>query len=194
MSDNPADQVRRQAAEQELSQAQGQAQATAHDKGPLVNLHDEDGSEILEKLAKLDIESDGYEGIEALLQPYLAQSQMLADHDDYYDSLSRELLNTNLAERHMYGRERGRLLTGPFLDVAMDVEHATDVETKPLSPSRKEALRSAFVDTRTDRQSLEGELLAALTEMHVSSEVHRHDDNEESSSNGGLLSMVPGLK
>lgn len=180
--------------EGEVSHAQNKAQDRAHAEGPLVDLRQGGGREILDKLTDLDLESDEYEDLEAIIQPYLPQSQMLADHDDYYDSLSRELLNENLADRLVTGRERGRLLTGPFLEVALDVEHDGGGPTRtPLGPAQKEALRASIVDARTDRQSLEGTLLEALTEMHVSSEVHRNTDDEGSNEGGGLISMLPGL-
>lgn len=191
---DPVAERRAEHAERDVSTAQQQAQNTAHAEGPLVNLRGGGGREILEKLTDLDLESDEYPDLEDILQPYLPQSQMLADHDEYYDSLSRELLNENQADRLIKGRERGRLLTGPFLDVALDVEHDGGGPTRtPLSPTQKEALRTAIIDARTDRQSLEGTLLEALTEMHVSSEVHRNTDEEPSDEKGLVRSIVPGL-
>jgi hypothetical protein len=190
---DPREYNKQQHQEGEVSHAQNRAQDRAHSEGPLVDLRGGGGREILEKLTDLDLESEEYEDLEALIQPFLPQSQMLADHDDYYDSLSRELLNENQAERVIFGRERGRLLTGPFLEVALDVEHDGGGPSRtPLGPAQKEALRTALVDARTDRQSLEGTLLEALTEMHVSSEVHRNTEEQPENDNG-LLSMFPGL-
>lgn len=184
--------ARRQAEESELSDAQGQAQATAHglQQGPLVDFR-EGGPELLDRMTDADLDSVEFEDLEATVKPYLSKMQMLAAHgDDYYDDIAHELLNENLADRVIAGRKRPRHLSGPFLDVALDVEHdGGGPRREPWSPRVQEAVRSALADTRTDRQSLGDEtFFKGITEMHVSSEVHR--DGGEQSSGGGLLSSL----
>jgi hypothetical protein len=178
---------------QETAQAQSTAQQKAQAEGPLVDFTDGDAAELIDRLTDPGVESDRYDGIEELLQPYLTHTQMLASHKDgeFYNDLSNELLNENLADRIIKSRDRGRLLTGPFLDVARDVEHDHgQIQTRPLSPKEKAAIRAAIEDVRTDRQSLgDGTFLSSVTEMHVSSEVRREDGSEESDS-GGLLSTL----
>lgn len=193
MSGNERERLQRaQSKEQETTQAQTYAQRQAQQASPLVDMQD-GGAEIFDRLTDLDLESDRYEDFEDLVAPFLSKTQMLADHDteEYYDDLSRELLNTNLAERIIKTRERGRLLTGPFLDVARDVEHENGVvNSRPMGPTEREALREALVNVRTDRQSLgDGKFLESVTEMHVSSEVRREDEPADSDS-GGILSTI----
>lgn len=183
---------RTQAREQEKTQAQQMAQRRAQNATPIIDMQD-GGAEIFDRLTKIGIESERYDGIEDLLAPFLSQTQMLADHDseEYYDDISFELLNANLADRLIKSRERGRLLTGPFLDVARDVEHENGVvESRPLGPTEKEAIREALQTVRTDRQSLgRGDFLKSITEMHVSSEVRRGDE-AQSENSGGILSAI----
>lgn len=186
--------MRREAAENEAANAQAQAQTAAqqHADGPLIDLLSEQAVELLDRLTDTDIESLEFEEIEAMLKPYLSQTQMLASHgDDYYDDLSHELLNENLAERVLSHRKRGRFLTGPFLQVAQEVEgDYTGIIRRPLSEIQREGLRTALVDVRTDRQSLgDGTFFDGITEIHVSSEVHR-DDGDGSKSGGGFLSAI----
>jgi hypothetical protein len=185
---------RHQSKENETQQAQSTAQQQAQSRGPLVDLHDGDAAELIDRLTEPGVESDQYEDLEEMLAPYLPHMQMLASHDDgeYYDDLSHELLNENLADRLIRSRERGRLLTGPFLDVARDVEHEQGTfKSRPLAPREKQAMRAAIEDVRTDRQSLgDGTFLSAVTEMHVSSEVRRDDNVDESDGGGGLLSAL----
>lgn len=193
MSANDRERLQKaQSREQETTQAQSYAQREAQQASPLVDMQD-GGAEIFDRLTKPDLESDRYEGLEDIAKPYLSKTQMLADHDtdEYYDDPSRELLNTNLAERLTKTRERGRLLTGPFLEVAQDVEHEKGVVTsRPMGPTEKEALREALVNVRTDRQSLgDGKFLESVTEMHVSSEVRREDEPTDSGG-GGILSTI----
>lgn len=191
---NTGQQYREHAREQEVSKAQAvaQQQAQANADSPLIDFQD-GGAELYDRITDPDLESSRYDGIEDLVKPYLSTTQMLANHDDgeYYDDISHELLNENLADRLIRTRERGRHLTGPFLEVARDVEHEHgEYRSRPLAPSEQEALRAAIENVRTDRQSLgDGEFLESITEMHVSSEVRRDEDVEESSS-GSILSSI----
>lgn len=189
---DPGEYARRQAEESELSDAQSMNQraAQAHHDGPIVNLHGEAGPELYDRLTNPDLESEEYRDLDDLLKPYLSQTQMLAAHgDDYYDDLSHELLNENLAERIITSRRRGRFLTGPFLEVAQAVEHDGGPLRQPFSEPQREAVREAVTGVRTDRQSLGDEtFFKGVTEMHVSSEVHR--DGGPEGSGGGLLSSL----
>lgn len=184
---------RDQARQQETTKAQSMAQKQAQQRSPLIDLQDADATELFDRLTDEDVESDQYEAMSDLIAPFMSNTQMLAAHEEgeYYDDLSHELLNSNLSDRIIKSRERGRLLTGPFLEVARDVEHENGiVQSRPLGPTEKEGLRAAIEDVRTDRQSLgDGTLLEAITEMHVSSEVRREDEPVEESS-GGILSTL----
>lgn len=184
--------ARMQAEESELTDAQGQAQATAHglQQGPIVDFHD-GGPELLDRMTEPDLDSEEFEDLEATIKPFLSRMQMLAAHgEDYYDDLSHELLNENLADRFLAMRDYGRHLSGPFLDVALDTMGENGGPRRdPYSPAEKEALRAALIDVRTDRQSLGDEtFFRGVTEMHVSSEVRR--EGNESDSGGGLLSTI----
>jgi hypothetical protein len=184
--------IGRQAEESELTEAQGQAQATAYGthQGPLADFR-EGGPELLERMTDPDVDSEEFAELEAELKPFLSKMQMLAAHgEDYYDDIAHELLNENLADRVIAGRKRPRLLSGPFLDVALSVEyHNGGPRKEPWSPPQIEAVRGALVDVRTDRQSLGDEtFFKGITEMHVSSEVRRDGNKQESG--GGLLSSL----
>lgn len=190
---DPEAAARRRAEQEEVSNAQSQAQTAAqqHASGPIVDMLDDQAIELLDRLTDADVESLEFEEVEALLKPYLSQTQMLAAHgEDYYDDLSHELLNENLAERVTAQRKRGRHLTGPFLQVAQEVEGDYGPIRQPLSEIEREALRSILVQVRTDRQSLgDGTFFDGITEIHVSSEVHR-DDGDSGDGGGGLLSSI----
>lgn len=183
-----------QARNQETTAAQQQAQqqAQANAQSPLIDMRDANPGELLKRLTDADVDGDQYEGLSDLLSPFLSSTQMLASHDgdEYYDDLSHELLNENLADRIIASRERGAHLTDDWLEIARDVEHEQGVvKSRPLGPTEKEAIRSTLEKVRTDRQSLgDGTFLSSITEMHVSSEVRRDDETDDSG--GGLLSTI----
>lgn len=185
--------IREKSREQETTQAQQLAQQRAQSGRPLIDLQDEDSVELLDRLTRVDVESEQFEALQARLQPFLSSTQMLASHDDgeYYDDLSNELLNENLADRIVATSRRGQFLSGEFASVADDVRHEAGlVESRPLGPSEIEALRTTLEKVRTDRQSLgDGTFLKAITEMHVSSEVRRDDDTGNEGS-GSLLGWL----
>jgi len=185
--------IREKSREQETTQAQQLAQQRAQSGQPIIDLQDEDSVELLDRLTRVDVESDQFDELQARLQPFLSSTQMLASHDadEYYDDLSNELLNENLADRLVATSRRGQSLTGEFASVANDVKHESGlVESRPLGPSELEALRTTIEKVRTDRQSLgDGTFLKAITEMHVSSEVRRDDDTGTEGS-GSLLGWL----
>jgi len=185
--------IREKSREQETTQAQQLAQQRAQSGQPIIDLQDEDSVELLDRLTRVDVESDQFDELQARLQPFLSSTQMLASHDadEYYDDLSNELLNENLADRLVAASRRGQSLTGEFASVANDVKHESGlVESRPLGPSELEALRTTIEKVRTDRQSLgDGTFLKAITEMHVSSEVRRDDDTGTEGS-GSLLGWL----
>lgn len=181
--------------EEGANEAQRDANSVALSRGAIVDPTQQvEPEELLRRLTEADIESEEFDELLAELKPYLSQTQMLASHgDDFYDDLSRELLNENLADRVLAAREHGSLLTGPFLAVALQVEgYPADAPTKkPYSPSGREAVRGALVDVRTDRQSLgDGTFFKGVTEMHVSSEVRREDAKNGEEKRRGLLSAL----
>lgn len=186
--------ARVQAEHGELSDAQGQAQQTAHGlhQGPIADFR-EQGPELLDRMTDPDVDSDEFAEMQDALKPFLSKTQMLAAHgEDYYDDIAHELLNENLADRLLAGREYGRHLTGPFLTVALDVMgYNGNVRREKWSPAMREGIRATLVDVRTDRQSLGDEtFFKGITEMHVSSEVRR-DGAENGGSKGLLASLKP---
>ncbi len=190
---SPEEFARVQAQEGEVSDAQSQAQSAAqhHADGPMLDFYGEGATELLDRLTDVDVDSPEFEQMEAYLKPFLSQMLMLAAHgDDYYDDLGNELLNSNLFDRIVSDRKRGRLQTGPFLRVIQDVENDPGPMRQPLDNHTREAMRSVLVQLRTAMQSLGREtFFKGLTEMHVSSEVRREDGGEQKSS-GGLLSTI----
>lgn len=187
-----------EARNREVSSAQAAGVQTAqhHGGGPAIDLLDSlEGTELWDRLTELDLESEEYEGIESILSPFLASSEMLASHDsDYYSVRAQKLLNENLADRVVAGRTYPRLCTGVFRQVAQEVEGDTAGGIrKDLSQSELEAIRAAIEETKTNRASLgDGTFLSAIMEMHVSSEVKRSDE-ESSGRKSGLLSLIPGV-
>jgi len=201
MSVDPLDydeQLRREMQHQELSDAQSQSQAQGHAKaqqrGPIADLHGSQAPELLERLTDPDLDSEEHRQLQALLQPYLSRAHALAAHDDSdYDDRERELLNENLWERVVASHRRGRLCTGPFLDIAQDLEYEHTGRTrKPLSDFQKSALYAALVDVRGSFQSLgDGTFFDGVTQIHVSSEVRRDSDGGSGGGKGLLSSLNP---
>ncbi|MCO8266640.1 hypothetical protein NKF06_08585 [Haloferax sp. AB510] len=161
--------------------------------GPVVDpMHDMEPEDLLDRLLEADVESNEYEELVSLIQPYLSPSEMLADHDEeYYDARSRRLLNENLRDRIVRGREYPDLCTGVFRQVAQEVNgDSFSGVRRDLADHEKEAIRTVIDDVRTDRQSLgDGRLLEAITETHVSSE--RRDPDGDTHSGGRISSILP---
>jgi hypothetical protein len=167
------------------------AQRASND-GPAIDLLEEmDADELWENLTGVDdIESDEYESLVDVVKPFLSSGEMLASHDDYYDDRHRRLLNENLADRVILGREYNDLCTGVFREVAQDVD-GDDFPgaRRDWSPAEKEAIRVILEELRTDRQSVgDGTLLRLIMETHVSTE---RRGGEQSSSSGGFRSILP---
>ncbi|ELZ95003.1 hypothetical protein C440_08002 [Haloferax mucosum ATCC BAA-1512] len=164
----------------------------ASSEGPAMDvLAEMDADELWENLTGVDVESSEYESIVSVLKPYLSSSEMLANHgEDYYDDRKRRLLNENLADRIILGREYNDLCTGVFREVAQDVDGDDfDGQRRDWSPAEKEAIRVIVEELRTDRQSLgDGTLLRAIMETHVSTE---RRGAEQQSNSGGLSSLLP---
>lgn len=183
----------RQSRNQEVQQAQAQAQDLGRNRGPMVDIGEGDPVELFEKLTDPDVESDIYEDVEDFLAPFLSRQEMLTSHDtgEYYDDLSNELLNANLADRIIAMMETPELCTGPFLQVAQQVEgERGGYKPRQLTPREKEAIRQIITHLKTHRQALgDGTLLEAIMEIHVSSEVRR-DDDAGSDSSGSLWSKI----
>ncbi|WP_233514308.1 MULTISPECIES: hypothetical protein [unclassified Haloferax] len=150
-----------------------------------------DPDELWENLTGLDIESEEYESLVAILKPYLSSGEMLASHDEeYYDDRKRRLLNENLADRIILGHEYNDLCTGVFREIAQDVDGDSFAgERRDWSPAEKEAIRVIIEEVRTDRQSLgDGTLLRAIMETHLSTE---RRGAEQPSKSGGFSSLLP---
>lgn len=185
----------RQHREQELTQAQSQAQSRGQQESPLIDMREEEAEELLDRLRDVDLDSDEYEDLEAILKPYLSSLQMLANHGtDYYGDRANRLLGENLADRIILGRERGRLCTGVFRQIAQDVDgDGFPGERTRFSQLEREAIRQALADVRTSQKSLgDGKFLDALTDIHVSSEVKRESHTDDTSSSGGVFSSLLG--
>lgn len=193
---DPREHARAQAEQSELSSAQNQAQSAAQQaaQGPIVDMYGEEATELLDRLTDIDAESSEFQELESYLQPFLSQMLMLANHDSdqYYDDLGNELLNENLFDRLVVNRRRGRLQTGPFLEVAQDVEHDRGPTRKPLDPHTREAIRDVLINIRTAMQSQgRGDFFSGLTEMHVSSEVRRQESGQDDGGTGLLGTLNP---
>ncbi|MUV57229.1 hypothetical protein SAMN04487947_0440 [Halogeometricum rufum] len=162
--------------------------------GPAVDvLRDMEPEELLDRLTKTDVESEEYDELVAILKPFLSSSEMLASHDeDYYDDRSRRLLNENLADRVVRGREYPDLCDGVFREIAQDINGDSFPGVRnDWSDAEKEAIRTVLADVRTDRQSLgDGTFFEGLTEMHVSHE-RLGESKSNSSKSGGLRSLLP---
>ncbi|AFK19018.1 hypothetical protein E6P09_09540 [Haloferax mediterranei ATCC 33500] len=193
----PNEDKRHQHRQQELqeraaSDLERTAAQRASSEGPAMDvLAEMDADELWENLTGVDVESSEYESIVSVLKPYLSSGEMLANHgDDYYDDRKRRLLNENLADRIILGREYNDLCTGVFREVAQDVDGDNfDGQRRDWSPAEKEAIRVILEELRTDRQSLgDGTLLRAIMETHVSTE---RRGAEQPSKSGGLSSLLP---
>ena len=167
-------------------------------RAPIDILDEMQGGELYETLTDPDIESEEYSALADVLAPYLSSSDMLANHgDDYYSDRALKLHNENLADRIVCGRQYGDLCTGPFREVAQELEG--DVfpgARREWTQAEREAIRSALSETRTNRQSLgDVSFLKSIMEMHVSSEVrHQRGDGDSKKGKGGsMLSILPGF-
>ena len=168
------------------------------DRAPIDLLDEMLGSELYETLTSPDLDSEEYSALTDILKPYLSSSDMLAAHgDDYYSDRALRLHNENLADRIVCGRQYGDLCSGPFKQIAQELEG--DVypgERREWTQAEREAIRSALSETRTNRQSLgDGTFLKSIMEMHVSSEVrHQRGDGDSKKGKGGsMLSILPGF-
>ena len=193
--------IREESEQQELSSAQRIAVDTARQQGSAIDLLQHlQGTELWDRLTAIDLEdehSEEYPGLEKMLSPYLTTASMLASHDaDWYDDRSRKLLNENLADRIIRGREYGDLCTGEWRRIAQQVDGDTSVDLrKDLSQAERAAIRAGIEDGKTDRESLgDGTFFKGITEMHVSTEVNRGEGGENGKKRGGLTSLIPGMK
>ncbi|SFR34168.1 hypothetical protein [Halogeometricum limi] len=195
---DPAD-AQRELQETELSERADQdlertAVSRGVSDGPAVDvLRDMEPEELLDRLTRTDIESEEYDELVAVLKPFLSSSEMLASHDEeYYDDRSRRLLNENLADRIVRGREYPDLCSGVFREIAQDINGDSFPGVRnDWSDAEKEAIRTVLSDVRTDRQSLgDGTFFEGLTEMHVSTE-RLGDTKSNNSKSGGLRSLLP---
>jgi len=199
---DPREMQAQDAANREAAQAQSSGVSRAmSETGPAVDpLGEMSGSELWDKLTDADVtdpNGEEYQGLEDVLAPYLSSSAMLSAHDDgeYYDDKSNRLLNENLADRVVRGREYGDLCTGIFRQIAQE-EDGDDFSgiRSEFSQAERESVRKTLAETRTDRQSLgDGSFLEAITEMHVSSHVSREDGAGAGGNAKGWKSLLPGF-
>lgn len=122
----------------------------AKDNDPMEDI---DPQDLIEQLATVDVGDDHSDVLE-VVEPYLT-SQLLTTYRDPDDRKDLEIGNLALAKRIIKSRDRGRLCTGPFAEVAQDAHRRDDVNVKDRWTGQERAIiRELLINVRTDMQYL----------------------------------------
>ena len=161
-------------------------------------IRDMDPEELWDKLTDPNVESDEYEDLISVLQPFLSSSQMLTNRDSStYSDWARGLLNKNKSERIVIGREYGEACTGPFRAIAQEEDGLIGPGGEPnaeWSMMEKEAASESMTTVKTDREALgDGTFLEKIADIHVSTHTSREGDPDAGDSRSGLKSLIPGM-
>ncbi len=154
-------------------------QAAHHEAQKDDPMGDMEPTDFLSILQDPDIESPEFEEIEDVLQPHLSGTNVTT----YYDEDDRqkiELSNLALAKRVISERDRGRLCTGPFLEIAQGAHRRPDKPVKDRwTDEERRAVRAALIDVRTAMQFLgiDHVGLSKTADTTVETRVQRIDDD-----------------